>query len=115
MARLKWYGKALKARMEKSSIVGINRTMGESVGYAKGNHPWQNQTVTLEPGIRMVAPAAIKGTKISGLWGVANVYYAKFLERNPKWRWLAPTAEKIYPRLAANIQTAFASDHRRKF
>ncbi len=104
-----WKGDALKRKMQQASIIGINGTMGQSVGYAKMNHPWQNQTVTLEPGIRMVESASIKGTRISGLWGVANVYYAKYLEANPKWRWLAPAASKIYPKLKANIKAALAS------
>ncbi len=104
-----WKGDNVKRKMRTASIMGINGTMAQAVGLAKGDHPWQNQTVTLEPGIKMVEPASVKGSKISGLWGVANVAYAKYLEANPKWRWLAPTADKIYPKLAANIKAAFAS------
>lgn len=105
---LRWKGENIKRRMQAASIIGINGTMAQAVGYAKGNHPWENRTTTLEKGTRMVQSAAMRGAKVSGLWGVANVLYAKYLEGNKKWRWLAPTARVIYPRLAANIKAAYS-------
>lgn len=108
MSFLRWRGHLVKRRMQSASIMGINRTMGESVIYAKSNHPWENRTTTLEKGIRMIQAAAIRGAKIAGVWGVANVLYGKYLERSTKWRWLAPTARQIYPRLASNIKEALA-------
>ena len=108
MSYLRWKGAIVKRKMQSASIMGINRTMGEVVGYSKQNHPWENRTTTLEKGIRIIQAAAVRGAKISGLWGVANVAYGKYLEAKEKWRWLAPAAGKIYPRLAANIKEAFA-------
>ncbi len=112
MALRKWHGEALKRRMKTSAIMGVNGTMAQSVGHAKLNHDWQNQTGTLERGTRIVQPAAPRGRFVSGLWGAANVLYARYLERNVKWAWLTPAAREIYPRLAANIKLAFSSDHR---
>lgn len=113
MALKRWYGEALKRRMQTSAIIGVNGTMAQSVGHAKMNHPWENRTGTLERGTRIVRPAAPSGRAVSGLWGVANVVYAKFLERKQQWAWLTPAAREIYPRLAENIRLAFASDHRK--
>ena len=104
---LNWKGDAIKKRMIAASIVGVNGTMAQTVTYAKLNHPWQNRSFTLEPGTRMIQEATQKGTVVSGLWGVANVLYGKYLEASRKWQWLRPAANVMYPRLAANIKEAF--------
>lgn len=108
MGLRRWRGEALKRRMQMSAIMGINRTMAQSVGHAKMNHAWENRTGTLERGTRIVQPAALRGRFVSGLWGVANVLYGRYLERKKKWAWLTPAAREIYPRLSANIKEAFA-------
>jgi integral membrane sensor domain MASE1 len=107
MGLRKWRGPQVAAKVRQASIAGINATMAQSVAYAKANHPWQNRTTTLEKGIRIIASAAVRGRVISGLWGVANVVYGKYLEASKKWTWLAPTAKVTYPRLAANIKAAY--------
>lgn len=104
---LRWNGDSVKRKMQTASMIGINRTMAQATEYSKFNHPWENDSTTLEKGIRIARAAAILGSRISGLWGVVNVVYGKYLERNPKWRWLAPAARTIYPRLATNIKAAF--------
>lgn len=104
---MKWNGDKVLRRVQTAAIMGVNRTMAQAVGHAKQNHPWQNQTGTLERGTRIVFPASVDGDHVSGLWGVANVLYAKYLEASNKWTWLAPAAREIYPKLTANIKAAF--------
>lgn len=106
---LHWRGDEVKRRMQMASIVGINVTMAQAVEESKTNHPWTYRTGTLERGIRIAKPASVRGASVSGLWGVINVLYGKFLEANPKWTWLRPTASQIYPRLAANIKAALGN------
>lgn len=103
---LRWKGDKVKRNARTASIIGINRTMSEAVGQAKGNHPWQNRSVTLEPGIKIAEGAAVRGGKVSGTWGVPLVNYAQYLERSKKWRWLVPAARAIYPRLKHHIKVA---------
>jgi hypothetical protein len=92
-----------------ASVIGVNRTMAQAVGFAKTNHDWQNQTGTLERGHRIISAAADRGSAVSGLWGVANVLYAKYLEARKKYAWLMPAAREIHPRLKGNIKAAYGN------
>lgn len=75
-----WFGDKIKAKMQRACIIGINQTMGESIAYAKQNHPFTNRTSTAEKSIRIVESAKLKGEAIVGVWGSASTKYFKFLE-----------------------------------
>ncbi len=132
---LEWNGAALTERMRQAQIAGVNRTMAGSVQHAKDNHTWQNRTGVLEGGIDIVDYArAIEGG-VRGVWGVHDVRYALIHElggviepKNAKalaipqpgggvrfvskvtiraQPYLRPAADAIYPRLGANIRSAY--------
>ncbi|MDD5302028.1 MAG: hypothetical protein PHS14_02880 [Elusimicrobia bacterium] len=105
--KVDWYGDRIKAKLVRSSVQGVNRTMAQAVGQSKAQHPWQNRTTTLEKGIRIVKSAVYNSAVVSGMWGVANVLYGKYLEASDKWTWLRPAALVTYPRLKANIKEAY--------
>ena len=75
-----WFGDKIKARIIRASIVGVNRTMGEAVMYAKQNHPFTNRTTTAEKSIRTQTPARNLAGVISGIWGSVTTKYFKYLE-----------------------------------
>lgn len=104
-----WKGDGVKRKAKIASIVGVNRTMAQAVGFAKVNHDWRNQTGTLERGHRIISPAADRGKVVSGLWGVANVLYAKYLEARKAYTWLMPAAREIHPNLKSNIKAAYGN------
>lgn len=113
-ADLRWYGDKVIARMRKAGRYGINKTMGECAAVAKHSHPFQNQTGTAERSIRVSVPAqtGADGTTV-GLWGSVAVGYFWFLEKGTdlmkkSYATLVPTAEKVYPRLPANIREGWA-------
>lgn len=73
---LKWYGRAVTAKMARAQIAGINETMSACVVRAKGNHPWQNRTGLLEGAIDIAIYAAQHGSGVKGTWGVRDMAQA---------------------------------------
>ncbi|WEK00597.1 MAG: hypothetical protein P0Y59_02580 [Candidatus Sphingomonas phytovorans] len=77
---LTWTGDAVKERLRKAQIRGVNATMGACVVEAKSNHPWQNRTTVLEGGIDVVDYAVPVEAGVTGTWGVRDVVYALMIE-----------------------------------
>lgn len=107
-----WRGEQVGAQVVRASKIGINNTMARAVLHAKLNHPWRNQTFTLEPSIRIQATARRIGKAIVGFWGSVNVAYASALEfgrpgRHKAFPYLRPAAAATYPGLGKEIQRAF--------
>lgn len=102
--KLKWRGKAVTDKLTRCSIQGINATMTEAVIEAKGNHPWQNRTGTLERSISITVPARRTFNAVVGQWGTKGVRYGLFLELKKQFMWLRPAADRTYPNLARNIE-----------
>lgn len=129
---LDWRGDEVMALVAEAQIDAIDRIMSKAVKHAKNNHAaWENQNGVLEGGIRVVDFAAAKPGGASGLWGVADVVYARRMELgftgtdaagrtiNAKPRpWLRPAADAVYGgnQLAAQVKRSFArlSKARRK-
>ncbi|MEP0406959.1 phage morphogenesis protein [Roseibium sp.] len=132
---LKWYGKAVKKDMREAQIEGVNRTMAACAAEAKANHPWENQTATLEGSIDIADYAAPVADGVKGTWGSRDVAYALIHELGgvikpksakalaipqddggvvfvqsvtiPARPYLRPAADTHYPKLAGRIKTAF--------
>lgn len=132
---LKWYGKAVTAKMEQAQVDGVNRTMAACVVRAKSNHPWQNRTGLLEGAIDIANPAAPHSGGVKGTWGVRDMAQARILEEGgtivpvrakalaipqsdgsvrfvssvtiPPHPYLRPAADIEYPTLAERIRKAF--------
>ena len=108
---LEWKGDNIKARVARAQRVGINKTMGDCVIYAKNNHEWQNKTGTAERSIRIIEPAWTMGTRSYGIWGSMQVAYFIFLELGTalmrSFPTLRPAAGYCYPWLAGNIINAY--------
>lgn len=133
---LNWQGNALKEKVRKAAIAGVNKTMSQAVNHAKRNHPWKNRTGILEGGIAIRNFAAPEGGGVAGSWGVFDVAYAlaqelgavirpvkakalaipqpdgtvRFVKQVtlPARPYLRPAADAWYPRLADNIKKALA-------
>lgn len=70
IVRFNWSGDAVRKKIVQSAKYGVNKTMSESVVYAKQNHPgWQNQTGLAEGSIRIHTEATESGASIRGIWG----------------------------------------------
>lgn len=132
---LKWYGKAVSAKMEKAQVEGVNATMAACVVRAKSNHPWQNRTGLLEGAIDIASFAAPHSSGVKGTWGVRDMAQARILEEGgtivarrakalaipqsdgsvrfassvtiPPYPYLRPAADVEYPGLAERIRKAF--------
>lgn len=132
---LKWFGKAVSAKMRAAQIAGMNRTMAACVADAKQTHDWNNQTGVLEGGIDIADYAEPEADGVAGTWGVRDVAYARIHElggtivpRNakalvipqpdgsvrfvksvtiPARPYLRPAADRHYPKLARHIRKAF--------
>lgn len=132
---LKWYGKAVTAKLQAAQVEGINRTMAACVVQAKANHPWHNRTGLLEGAIDVAGYAAPHGSGVRGTWGVRDMVQARILEEGgtivprrakalaipqadgslrmvssvtiPPYPYLRPAADIEYPELAARIRKAF--------
>lgn len=132
---LKWYGKAVSAKMAAAQVAGINQTMSACVVQAKANHPWQNQTGLLEAAIDIAEYAAQHASGAKGVWGVRDMAQARILEEGgtirpvnakhlaipqadgsvrfassvtiPPYPYLRPAADVQYPNLAELIRKAF--------
>lgn len=74
---LDWRGDEVKAKLERATIIGINRTMARSVRHAKKHVP--RQTGTLARSIK-IRPAKKGRNVIRGLWGSFDVLYALYVE-----------------------------------
>lgn len=137
MARrnLTWNGAAVSEKMKAAAITGVDATMAACVIHAKNNHPWQNQTGTLEGSIKITAFARAQGTGVVGQWGSSDANYALIHELGgvirpvrakalafrlpdgsfrmasqvtiPARPFLRPAADALYPMLAGNIRKAF--------
>ncbi|RVI59102.1 phage virion morphogenesis protein [Sinorhizobium medicae] len=141
---LKWYGKAVTAKMEQAQIVGVNQTMAAASAEAKQNHSWQNRTGTLEGSIDIADYARAEKDGVRGTWGARDIAYARIHELggtirpktakalaipNPKKAgavilvqsvtiparpYLRPAADKEYPKLASRIKKGFERASKRK-
>ena len=108
--KFEWHGAQVAATLQAAQVDAVNRIMAKVVQHAKANHDaWQNQTGILEGGIRVVDYAAPTATGAAGLWGVADVVYARRMElgfqgTDAKGRhvnaqprpWLRPAADAVY-------------------
>lgn len=75
-----WYGDKIRAKMKRAMAIGVNRTMAESVLYAKENHAFTNRTTTAEKSIRIQTMAKDMHGMITGIWGSMTTKYFKYLE-----------------------------------
>jgi HK97 gp10 family phage protein len=106
---LNWRGPEISAKVKAASKVGVDATTAACVTHAKSNHPWKNETGTLEGSLQM-RPAEESGESVRGEWGSFDVLYAIFQElgtvhmaANP---YLRPAADAEYPNLAGRIKAA---------
>jgi hypothetical protein len=76
---LRWRGRRVAAKVLAATKLAVDQTTSQAVRHAKDDHPWQNQTGTLEGSLQM-RPAEPEGRKIVGRWGSFSVRYAIFLE-----------------------------------
>ncbi len=133
---LVWKGDQVVAKMRKAQRFAINKTMTQTVEYAKRNHAWRNRTGLLEGSISIIDFAARAGHGFRGEWGSKDVRYAlihelggrivpvkgKFLKFRvggnfvsvasvniPARPYLRPAADTIYPQLAENIKEGFST------
>lgn len=131
---LDWNGPAVSARLKAAQITAINQTMGACVVQSKRSHTWQNRTGVLEGGIGVVTYAEPVADGVHGVWGVQDVRYALIHELGgvitpkqakmlafeingklvfahsvtiPARPYLRPSADAIYPSLAARIRKAY--------
>lgn len=101
-----WRGAEIAAKASGAAKFGIDKTMSESVTYAKQNHEWQNVTGTAEGSIQMRG-AEPDGTRMVGRWGSFTVNYFLWLEigtsKMPARPCLRPSADVNYPSLRRHI------------
>lgn len=116
---LKWNGDKILKKVARAQIDAINTTMLAATIHAKNNHPWANQTGSLEGSIQINQPAhrVIGGAR--GVWGSEDIVYALRLELGFQGRdskgvvinqapmpYLRPAAAVQYPLLAGRIRVA---------
>lgn len=104
MGILNWLGGDVRDRVHDAARQGIDETTAAAVIHAKSNHPWSNQTGTLEGSLQM-RPAEVQGDIVRGQWGSFTVLYAIYLELGG-WAYLRPAADAEYPKLAGRIKAA---------
>ncbi len=75
-----WNGKAVKARMRKAIVDGVNKTMGAAVEHARRNHEWNDQTGDLTRSIQVTKFAYPDEKGVVGQWGSSDVEYALIQE-----------------------------------
>jgi HK97 gp10 family phage protein len=106
---LKWEGERVKRKMFDAITFGINKTMEDSVVYAKNNHPWVYRTGKLERSIKIAEFAKQVQNGFIGVWGSVATKYAIFLElgtsRMRAFPFLRPSADVNYRNLAGHIQS----------
>lgn len=118
---LQWFGDRVKEKSRSAEQSAVNRVMSEAVIHAKTNHAFRNRTGTLEGGIRIVNFATPHARGVRGVWGVADVRYARRIELgfqgpdqlgrviNQAARpYLRPAADATYGRLADYIAQEYA-------
>ena len=103
---LEWKAPALKKKLEKAAVKGVNRTLKEAVQQAKGHHPgWKSQSGDAEKSIKVLKSAEVDGNEVSGLWGSEGVFYMRFLE-HMRGSALRQAGDDVYKRLGKNIREA---------
>lgn len=95
-----WNGDQVLENVLAATRAAIDETTAASVIHAKSNHPWQNQTGTLEGSYQM-RPSEVEGDMVAGEWGSFDVIYAAVIEDN--YPALRPAADTEYPQLAERI------------
>lgn len=77
---IRWNGKAVKARMRKAMVDGVNKTMSDAVEHARRNHEWNDQTGNLTRSIQVTKFAYSDEKGVVGQWGSTDVEYALIQE-----------------------------------
>ena len=112
-AGIKWEGPKVASKMRKAEIRAINVVMSRCVRRAKTSHEWINRTGILEGSIGIDIFARPQGSGAAGVWGSADVVYARVHELGsaklniPARPYLRPAAAAEYPALATEIRKAF--------
>jgi hypothetical protein len=112
-AGVRWEGPRIASKMRRAEIRGINVVMSRCVRTAKTNHLWKNRTGILEGSIGVEFFARPQGSGAAGVWGSADVVYARVHELgseklNIQARpYLRPAAADHYPELPREIRRAF--------
>lgn len=108
-SKLNWRGPEISAKLREAAKVAIDQTTAEAVEHAKSNHPWKNETGTLEGSLQM-RPAVVEGETVRGKWGSFTVVYAIYQElgtsKMPARPYLRPAADATYGKLAGRIEAA---------
>ena len=113
MAKIKWQGKQVAAKMLRAEIRGIDRVLARCVPGAKTSHEWKNRGMALERSIGVAVSARRRGTGAAGEWGSQDVVYARVHELGseklniPARPYLRPQADIHYPTLPGEIRKAF--------
>jgi hypothetical protein len=107
-SKFNWYGDKVKAKVERETRAAMDSILADCVNEAKGLV--HVKTSTLQGGIQMRPTKNIDGV-LTGLWGVWDVRYAVYQEL-PIFKgskpYLRPSADKHYPKLAAEIKRRMA-------
>ena len=112
-AGVRWEGPRVADKMRKAEMRGINVIMSRCVRGAKTTHEWINRTGILEGSIGIEIFARPQGSGASGIWGTADVVYARVHELGseklsiPARPYLRPAADIHYPDLRTEIRRAF--------
>ena len=78
---VKWRGKQVLQATRRAQVLGINVIMSRCVRGAKTSHPgWKNRTGILEGSIGIEIFARPQGSGAAGIWGSADVVYARVHE-----------------------------------
>ena len=105
---VKWRGAEVAKKMLRAEVRAINLIMSRCVRHAVQNHPdWKNQTGDLEGSLDIHSKARRQGSGAAGVWGSADIVYARFREFNPDPGYLRPAAAIHYPDLPGEIRRAF--------
>ena len=110
---VKWRGAEVAKKMLRAEVRGIDMIMSRCVRHAKQNHEWINRTASLEGSIGIHTKARRQGSGASGVWGSADIVYARVHELgseklNIRARpYLRPAAAIHYPDLPGEIRRAF--------
>ena len=88
---LKWYGEAIKRKVQVAQRRGINETMAGCLREAKSRVPVR--TGLLQGSLRMI-PAAVKAGKVVGIWGSFQVDYARVVEFGMRPHVILPVNKK---------------------
>ncbi len=112
-AGIKWEGPRIVSKMGRAEVRGINVIMSRCVRTAKTTHEWKNRTGILTGSIGIDIFARPQGSGHAGIWGSADVAYARVHELGseklniPARPYLRPAADEHYPDLPTEIRKAF--------